>query len=59
MTVLYELPIVAVGKVADIAIGSVVMEGEPDALSVEQAVEASAIDRIKMLPRRTVGEFRF
>ena len=59
MTALYELPIVAVGKVADMAIGSVAMEGEPDALSVEQAVVASTSDTRKMLARRTVEEFRF
>jgi hypothetical protein len=59
MTALYELPTVAVGKVADIAIGSVAMEGVPEALSVEQAVVASTSDRRRTLLRKTVEKYRF
>jgi hypothetical protein len=59
ITALYELPTVAVGKVADMAIGSVAMEGAPDALSVEQAVVARTSERIMITVRKTVEEYRF
>ena len=59
MTALYELPTVAVGNVADMAIGSVAMEGVPEALSVEQAVVARTSETIRISVRKTVEEYRF
>ena len=59
MTELYESPMIAVGNEADMAIGSVTMEGVPEALIVEHAVVASMSEKIRMLPRKSVEEYRF